>query len=129
MRRRDYILMLGLATLSGLIGGSLTSWAISGTAIAENPAKPAKILQVGALQIVDAEGLVRIELSAKSPSKPDIERIDFYDKDGKKIEVPQHAKVQSDSPAFQPKPRIQIRNDRGRIIWSAPNETEVMFVR
>ena len=129
MTRKDYILMLGLVTLSGLIGGSLTSWVVSGTVIAENPAAPAKILQVETLQIVDADGQVRIELSVE-PSKGKPERIFYFDKDGKKIPVPGDTKVDwSGLPGYQLKPRIQITNDRGRIIWSAPNETEAMFVR
>jgi len=129
MTRKDYILMLGLVTLSGLIGGSLTSWVVSGTVIAESPNKPAKILQVEAFQIVDADGRVRIELSAKSPSKSDIGQVGFYYKDGKKMKIPRNAKAQFDSPAFHPKPRIKITDDLGKVIWSAPNETEVMFVR
>ncbi len=48
--------------------------------------------------------------------------------DGKKMKMPRNAKVQFDSPAFHTKPRIQITDDLGEVIWSAPNP-EVMFVR
>ena len=65
MARKDYILMLGLIIVSGLIGGSLTSLLVSGHVIAENVQKPAKVLQTERLQIVDSKGQVRIELSIK----------------------------------------------------------------
>ena len=65
MTRKDYGLMLCLVTLSALIGGSLTSWLVSGEAVAEGSVPTAKVLQTERLQIFDANGQVRIELSAQ----------------------------------------------------------------
>ena len=124
MARKDYVLMIGLIILSGLIGGSLTSWLVSGTVTAENSTKPAKVLRAEKLQIVDSAGYVRIELSVEPLAKPgEPTRIIFYDKDGKAIQPPAGADVSADFsaiPRFQPKPRIRITNSQGRVIWSEP---------
>lgn len=133
MTRKDYVLMIGLIVLSGLIGGSLTSWLVSGTVIAENSTKPAKVLQAEKLQIVDAAGNVRIELSVEPLAKPgEPGRIAVYGRDGKKLQLPAGADVSVDFsaiPRFQPKPRIRITNSQGRVIWSEPTYNQGMFVQ
>jgi hypothetical protein len=129
MRRRDYILMMGLVTVSGLIGGSLTSWLVSGTAVAQDQAQPEKIVRTQSLQIVDAFGQVRIELSAKSPKSLVPDQVVIYDQNGKKMDIPADTIVKFGGKQFDPKPRIQITNNEGAIIWSAPSESDFMFVR
>ena len=88
MTRKEYGLMLCLVTLSGLIGGSRTSWLVSGEAVAEGSVPTAKVLQTERLQIVDANGQVRIELSAQPRGTASRGKVFFYDKDGNKRSLP-----------------------------------------
>ena len=128
MTRKDYSIMLGMVVLSGLIGGSLTSLLVSGTVFAGTHTKPAKVLQAETLQIVDGNGQVRIELSVKSleqPKRP--RRSDTYNLDGNARVAP--ASTGIDPIYFQPRPRIQIINGRGQIIWAVPTDHDAMFVR
>ena len=111
MTRKDYGLMLCLVTLSGLIGGSLTSWLVSGEAVAEGSVPTAKVVQTERLQIVDANGHVRIELSAQPRGTADSTGVDLSQMHG-----------------FPSKARVEIRDQSGKVVWSAPPETKAMFV-
>ena len=134
MARKDYVLMIGLIVLSGLIGGSLTSWLVSGTVIAGNSIEPPpRVLQTEKLQIVDADGNVRIELSVKPLEDPGkSERLGIYDVHGEQLQLPAYAAARlgyASRPRFQPKPRIQITDSMGRAIWSVPTYKQGMLLQ
>ena len=133
MARKDYVLMIGLIVLSGLIGGSLTSWLVSGTVIAGNSIEPPpRVLQIEKLQIVDADGNVRIELSVKPLEDPGkSERFGIYDVHGEQLLLPADAAARlgyASSPRL-PKPRIQITDSMGRAIWSVPTYKQGMLLQ
>ena len=125
MTRKDYLLMLCLVAVSGLIGGSITSWLVSGQVTAQAPVPANRVVQTESLQIVDANGNVRIELSAQ-PSRTAAQRqVYIYDKDGNMRSLPDSSDVNY---IFPSKARVEIRGPSGKVIWSAPPETEAMFV-
>ena len=145
MTRKQYALMLGLVIVSGLIGGSLTSWMVSGRAVAQGANQTTKVLQAERLQILDTAGQVRIELSAQGQRPGTGGKAYFYDRDGNLLPVPGTGIIRdaegniigttdstgvdlSDAVGMTSKARVEIRNRNGKIIWSAPPETEAMFV-
>jgi len=132
MSRRDYTVMLTVVAISGLIGGALTSWMVSGTVIAQGGVSPAKVLQAESIQIVDAQGQVRITLSARESILQIDARVYFYDENGKEQELKGEAKANVRLEGLEHlsgAPRIQILDRRGKTVWEAPQKTEAMFVR
>jgi hypothetical protein len=114
-----------------------------GEAVAEGSVPTAKVLQTERLQIVDANGQVRIELSAQPRGTASRGKVFFYDKDGNKRSLSGKGIVRdaegnvigtADSTGvnlmsgFPSKALLEIRDQSGKVVWSAPPETKVMFV-
>ena len=131
MTRRDYLVMIGLILISGFAGGATTTYLISSNVNAQSsPPAASDVLQVQKLQIVDADGRVRIELSGGERHELKVDRVTFTDQYGNQIDVPENTQVDiSGIPELSTKPHIQIHSPQGEIIWKAPLETEAMFVR
>ena len=79
MKRRQYLLLLVLTVIAGLVGGAVSNHLMVRTAAAQNLTAHGSITSLKAFRLVDENEQLRavLELSDEEPS------LRLYDKDGK----------------------------------------------
>lgn len=70
MKRRDYIILLAVSIISGLIGGFIANQIFGGkTAIAQDGQEPPELFEAQEFRLVDGHGKVQAALALSSTSK------------------------------------------------------------
>ncbi len=91
MSKKQYLLLVGLVVVSGIIGGGLSNWFLMGdSAFAKKvageltPADYEKVVMAKELRLVDSEGRERITVGMNNKDKP---RIVFWNPDNGKSSI------------------------------------------
>ncbi len=70
MRKRDYVLLLAVSIITGLLGGFIANQVFSGkTAVAQGSEDPPGLIQAQEFRLVDSQGKIFAVLAISSSSK------------------------------------------------------------